>query len=57
VISISDSPAFSRTSEKELVDPNRDGLGCARGVRSAFLLEAGMFVLAYGAWHLWQLVR
>ena len=57
VISISDSPAFSRTSEQEMVESDRDGLGCARGVRAAFLLEAGMFVLAYGVWHLWQLVR
>jgi hypothetical protein len=56
VVSICDSPAFARTSEDERGE-NRDGLGFARGLRSAFLLEASMVVLAYGIWHLWHLVQ
>ena len=57
VVSICDSPAFSRTSVDERVESNRDGLGFARGLRSAFLLEVGVVVLAYGIWHLWHLVQ
>ncbi len=57
VVSICDSPAFARTSEDESFESNRDGLGFARGLRSAFLLEAGMVMLAYGIWHLWHLVQ
>jgi len=57
VVSICDSPAFSTTSVDERVESNRDGLGFARGLRSAFLLEAGVVVLAYGIWHLWHLVQ
>ena len=56
VVSICDSPAFSR-AEEEGVDSNPDGLGCARGLRSAFLFEAGMVLMAYGIWHLWHLAR
>ena len=44
-------------SEDESLESNSDGLGCVRGVRSAFLMEAGMVVLAYGIWHLWHLAR
>ena len=57
VVSICDSPAFSAAGESERADSNPDGLDCARGLRSAFLLEAGMFMLAYGVWHLWHLAR
>ena len=57
VVSICDSPAFSAAGEHERAESNPDGLGCARGLRSAFLLEAGMFMLAYGVWHLWHLAR
>jgi hypothetical protein len=35
-------------------ETNRDGLGGARGLRSAFLFEGGMILLAYGIWHLWH---
>jgi hypothetical protein len=57
VVSICDSPAFSRTSEEQKVELKTDGLGCARGLRSAFLFEVGMVVLAYGVWHFWHLAR
>jgi hypothetical protein len=57
VVSICDSPAFSATGANEVSDANPDGLGCARGLRTAFLLEVGMFVLAYGIWHLWHLAH
>ena len=57
VVSICESPAFSRPSADELADSNPDGLGCARGIRSAFMLEAGVAILAYGIWHLWHLVH
>jgi hypothetical protein len=57
VVSICDSPAFSRTSEEENVESNLDGLGCARGLRSALLIEAGLVLLAYGVWYLWHLAH
>jgi hypothetical protein len=40
-----------------MVELNSDGLECARGVRTAFLFEAGMALLAYGIWHFWHLAR
>jgi hypothetical protein len=57
VVSICDSPAFSKAAEDERVDSNPDGLGCLRGLRSAFLFEAGMVLLGYGIWHLWHLAH
>jgi hypothetical protein len=57
VVSICDSPAFLNTFDDERVEGNRDGLGFARGLRVAFLLEAGAIVLVYGLWHLWHLVQ
>jgi hypothetical protein len=57
VVSICNSPAFMRTIEEDGPVSNRDGLGCARGIRAAFLLEGGMVLLIYGIWHLWHLVR
>jgi len=57
VVSISESPAFSRNVHQELQDANRDGLGCARGLQAALIFEAGMGVLAYGIWQLCHLVR
>ena len=57
VVSICDSPIFSRNHLPEITEPNPDGLGCARGLRTAFLFEAGMIVLAYGVWHFWHLAR
>jgi len=56
-VSIDDSPAPCRTAEEECDESDPDGLGFARGFRSAFLLEAGMVVLVYAIWHLWHLVR
>jgi hypothetical protein len=57
VVSICESPAFSRPAKDPLTDSDPDGLGCARGVRAAFILELGAAILAYGAWQLWHLVR
>lgn len=57
VVSICDSPIFTRNNLTEQPEPNPDGLGCARGLRTAFLFEAGMIVLAYGVWHFWHLAR
>ena len=51
VISICDSPAFPKVVEYDKFKSNTDGLGCAR-LRSAFLLEAGLALLAYGIWAL-----
>jgi hypothetical protein len=56
VVSIGDSPSFSRTFEDESeTDP--DGLGCMRGLCSAFLFEFGTLLLGYGIWHLWHLAH
>ena len=62
VVSIGDSPDFSKafettTVENESSDANPDGLGCARGLRSAFLLQGCMFLVGYGIWHLWHLAH
>lgn len=57
VISIRESPAYARAIEAERAESNPDGLGCARGLRSAFLLEAGVVLLVYLVWHLWHLAR
>ena len=57
VVSICDSPAFSRKVKEEMQHANRDGLGCARGLRAAFVLEGGMGLLIYGIWHLLHLAR
>ncbi len=57
VVSICDSPFFSKNTLTEQADPNPDGLGCARGIRSAFLFEAGMILLACGIWHFFHLAR
>jgi hypothetical protein len=51
VVSICDSPSRA----KDAIEPtpsNRDGLGCARGIRAAFVLEGGMALLLYGVWQL-----
>lgn len=57
VVSICDSPFFSRNTLIERPEPNPDGLGCARGLRSAFLFEIGVILLAYGVWHIFHLAR
>lgn len=51
VISICDSPAFSRALEPEADEPVRDGLGCARAIRAAFVLEGGLGLAVYALWH------
>ena len=57
VVSIGESPVFSRNIPSESSESHPDGLGCARGLRTAFLFEAGMILLAYGVWHFWHLAR
>jgi hypothetical protein len=55
VVSICDSPSY-----KDALEPlpsNRDGLGCARGIRAAFILEGGMALFLYGVWQLWHLAH
>ena len=51
VISICDSPAFSRVIEHDAAEPVRDGLGCARAIRAAFFLEGSMGAAVYALWH------
>jgi len=57
VVSICDSPAFSRRVNEEMQQASRDGLGAVRGLRAALLLEGGMGLLIYGIWHLWHFAR
>ena len=57
VVSICDSPIFSKNNLPDLPESNPDGLGCARGLRTAFLLEGGLILLAYGIWHFCHLAR
>jgi len=56
VISICDSPAFSRAPETESAEPTRDGLGCARAIRAAFVLEGGFGLAIYAIWHFRHLI-
>jgi hypothetical protein len=51
VVSICDSPAFSRVTESESAEPTRDGLGCARAIRAAFVLEGCFGLAIYAIWH------
>lgn len=51
VISICVSPAFSRVLEPESDEPVRDGLGCARAIRAAFILEGSVGMAIYAVWH------
>lgn len=57
VVSICDSPSYEKAEELEPLRSDRDGLGCARGIRAAFVLEGGMALLVYGIWQLWHLAR
>jgi hypothetical protein len=57
VVSICDSPLFSRAAKEELQEANRDGLGALRGFRYALFLEGGMGLLVYGIWQLAHLAR
>lgn len=57
VVSICDSPIFSKSNSTELPEPNPDGLGCIRGLRTAFIFEAGLIALAYSVWYICHLVR
>ena len=62
VVSIGDSSDFSRAVESRAVevestDTNPDGLGLARGIRSAVVIQGCMFLMGYGIWHLWHLAH
>lgn len=56
VISISESPSFA-PADTESLPSSQDGLGCARGIRAAFVLEGGLALLLYGIWQLWHLAH
>ena len=51
VVSICDSPAFTRVVEPDQAEPVRDGLGCARAIRAAFVLEGSLGLAIYAIWH------
>lgn len=51
VVSICDSPSFSRGMEPDSTEAVRDGLGCARAIRAAFVLEGGFGAAVYAIWH------
>lgn len=51
VVSICDSPSFSRVFEHEAAEPVRDGLACARAIRAAFFLEGSLGLAIYAIWH------
>lgn len=57
VVSICDSPAFSRKAKEEWQVANQDCLGAVRGLGAALAVEGGMGLLIYGIWHLCHLVR
>jgi hypothetical protein len=54
VVSIVDSPEFSGIGKLNLDEMHREGIACARGVGSAFLVEAGMALLGCAIWLVWQ---
>ena len=56
VVSICESPAYLRM-HGDADDSHPDGLGCARGLRSVFALEAVTALLVYGVWQLWHIIR
>ena len=57
VVSIGDARRTACTTKPDPLEIDCDGLACARGVRSAFILEAGMALLGCAAWLLWHLAR
>ena len=62
VVSIGDTSQFaravdSRSIEVEGSDANPDGLGLARGIRSAIVIQGCIFLMGYGIWHLWHLAH
>ena len=57
VVSICESPAFEGEIEAPVSASRSDGLGCARGIRAAFLLEGAIGLFVYGIWHFWHLAR
>lgn len=57
VVSICVSPAFEEAIEAPVPASKNDGLGCARGMRAAFLLEGALALFSYGIWHFWHLAR
>jgi hypothetical protein len=51
VVSICDAPTYSREIEPDSTETVRDGLGCARAIRAAFVLEGGLGMAVYAIWH------
>jgi hypothetical protein len=56
VVSICDSPIYARTAAMNAAEVDGHGLGAARGVFAAVVLEAGMFLFGYALWLLWHLI-
>ncbi len=50
------SPVYSRHGDS-VTDHYADQLGCARGLRAAFILEAAAAFCIYGVWHLLHVVH
>lgn len=57
VISICESPAYTRAAVLDSSETDRDGLGAVRGAWAAIILEAGMFLFGYALWQAWHLIR
>lgn len=41
----------------ELQEAYSSGMGCIRGVRAAFAIEAVTAMACFGAWYVWHLMR
>ena len=62
VVSIGDTSQFARAVDSRSIDvegsdANPDGLGLARGIRSAIVIQGCIFLMGYGIWHLWHLAH
>lgn len=57
VISICESPAFVHVVENASPDSKRDALGCARGIRAAFVLEGSLGLAIYALWHFRHIIH
>ena len=57
VVSIGESSKFMPPAGLDPSEIHRDSLACARGVRTAFILEAGMALVGCAVWLLWHFVR
>ena len=51
------APDYTKSGDDSMIDHDADGLGCARGLRAAFIVEAVAAFCLYGVWHLFHVVR